>query len=223
MYCKHCGKQVDDNAKFCRECGNSLNHAPYSNESTSTSQQSLCYTQVNSISDWHTWLYCTFGLWGISIILLFVDWFSFSFLGYSHKSNFFLILKFLTSTEYDEYYYVSLYGFEYLIATFIILLFFLAIIFGILSAFFASKNQYRAFTFGYITSHSLIFVGAIAIVVTAISSDITYTADNVKISNVLIDNLFSLTAAPYLFIIVSLISLVTVHIARKKFTCSNSK
>jgi predicted nucleic acid-binding Zn ribbon protein len=26
MYCKYCGKQIDDDSKFCKECGKSLNH-----------------------------------------------------------------------------------------------------------------------------------------------------------------------------------------------------
>ena len=43
MYCKYCGKQIDDDSKFCKECGKSLNHI------TNSSNGYMIFLQKNLV------------------------------------------------------------------------------------------------------------------------------------------------------------------------------
>lgn len=65
MYCNKCGKQIDDNAKFCSECGNPINkYQPTKVESMTTVQPKSDNTKI----------YCVLSYFGILwLIGLFVN------------------------------------------------------------------------------------------------------------------------------------------------------
>ena len=46
MYCKHCGKEIDEDSKFCRYCGQKLTDN-YNNDTESTSLVSLFMSIVS--------------------------------------------------------------------------------------------------------------------------------------------------------------------------------
>ena len=55
MYCKHCGKLIDDDSTFCKHCGKSQDVNPISNASnvqkTSNKEQSAILKSINNMSE----------------------------------------------------------------------------------------------------------------------------------------------------------------------------
>jgi hypothetical protein len=67
MYCKHCGQQIDDNAKFCQNCGNSVSIEPIVNPVPEQTAPDAPVKKKKKKSIFKRWWF-----WVLAILLLFV-------------------------------------------------------------------------------------------------------------------------------------------------------
>ncbi len=101
MFCKYCGKKVEDDARFCQSCGERLDESAPAARTTSpspaqfaqsinfnpaqTMQKVIGFTQPY-LTHWKTFMFIVFALWTVSAFPLFGDWISFDLFGYYEES-----------------------------------------------------------------------------------------------------------------------------------------
>ncbi len=198
MHCTHCGNQVEAGVNFCSHCGKSI---PESH--TLTSRPQAPNPPSFNIATWHKFMFSVLCIWGISLILMFGDWFELKSFSYKtlYSSNLFSLGELFTYMKRNgisdsKSDIGTPMAFQFMIIAF----FFIMLA---LSAYFLYKKSKALFPLSISISVFLVFITWL------LTMFILLEGDCDDYSN-------KLTAVPYFFIALNVLSTVLLSIAAKK-------
>lgn len=202
MFCKHCGGILDSDANFCPHCGQSPGY-------TAQAPRLITPEKITvRLSNWHTLMYVSFALWGISFILFFFTWFSFDYtIGFFENTTvdvagWISILSVFADDSGKTLYSLNL------------LFFILIIVFFILTVRFFLKRHYSTFGSGKLLCLSFVLftVSSISVI------DLCYLSSDDIYLDTYADLAVDFTAAPVIIIVLNIAAFVIMLFAKKSYT-----
>ena len=210
-YCKYCGNSIDSNSVFCDKCGGDLRIGAGTDndvtENTTTNfAKSATSSNVRTGGDWCKLMYTAFAIWGLSFILLFLDWFTINIYGdYSISFNLFSMTSALKRIDYDID----------LLVAFTVIFTALTIVFAIIALYQFLKRRYKMFSTG-ITLSVIFFVFALVPIAT-MEILIEYAGDEEEAVGIIIGSILKTTAVPYIIIIANIAAFVIMLFAKRGY------
>ena len=224
MYCNQCGMKNLENARFCSRCGERMTHAPtddpipaakpitvrsqFKSNAPRPTNSSMQYVQP-ATSSWKTPMFLTFGLWALSAILLFCNWFKLDIYIAKLEFSVFSLNKatsqLIGDSVYDNSSSLETLNIFVIVSSVLFLLFLVSTV----ALFFVQKKG--MFTTGIILS-ALLIIFTVIVMIAYFSA--TGSED---LAGLVAGAALEMTIAPYLLLVFVVLSIVSLLISRDRF------